>query len=142
VKNDKELYILYGLIVGRNIKVGITSFDRFKMRMKEIEKSFGKINVNKSFYYKSNSYKDIKNSEKALHLAMWRHNVNIKRSGSGETEFFKANKKKEIINIIDSFSTVNKLGKINYFNNKNSLPYISSFLVVILSLVILNLIRG
>ena len=98
----EESYVLYVLRIPKvkAIKVGITSLDRYLTRFKEIEKAFGAIDKNKSMYFKSNSYKDIKNLEKALHLLFWKRKKELKTKGSGHTEFFYESSLESIIFII------------------------------------------
>jgi hypothetical protein len=113
----KEYYILYILNIPRlrAIKIGITSFDRFNNRLKEIESAFGKINKSNSYIVTSKSMKNIKNLEKSLHLISWKFKKNIKNNiKSGHTEFFNQNILKSILLLI---KTINKT-----MNNELSNP--------------------
>lgn len=109
--SNQEAYILYILKVNkvRGYKVGITSLDRVETRFKEIEKTFGSINLAESIYFKSNSNKNIKNLEKSLHLLLWNDSKDIQKrtNGSGHTEFFKLNNFNELKKLVNTIKKLN-----------------------------------
>jgi len=131
----KEYYILYVLIIKKQkaIKIGITAFDRYEARFKEIETAFGKIDKINSIYFTSTSLKEIKNFEKSLHLLFWKDKKELKTKGSGYTEFF--NQKifdniKKIIPILNKQTKSNLIGPIYFNKTKISFIYIIFFIAI------------
>jgi len=88
---NKECHILYILHIPklRAYKIGISEISRINNRVKEIERDFGKVKKTNSVFYHSKSAKTIKNIEKGLHHLSWEYSKEIKKNGSGKTEFFK-----------------------------------------------------
>jgi hypothetical protein len=93
----------------KSIKIGITSIDRYFKRFAEIEKKFGKINQKESYFYTSESMKDIKNIEKSLHLLFWNNAKDIKINGSGKTEFFKETIDKDLKKLLKNIKKIKKI---------------------------------
>jgi len=134
----KELYVLYVLYVGRYIKIGITSYDRKDIRFKEIEKAFGKINKNKSFYYTSPSFKTIKNIEKALHYIFYEKQKTVGNAG-GSTEFFQKSIQTNLKNILKTIQKNNKLD-LEFFKEKNeNRLFLLSFFFSIIAYILIDM---
>jgi len=133
-----EEYVLYFLVIPKTkgFKIGITSKDRMFKRFAEIEKAFGPINKSKSIFYKSISLKDIKNTEKAMHIIFWKSKLDLKTKGSGYTEFIR---RKEIDNakkfLLDIKHVNGIKGPFTLIEKKH--PYVS---IIIKSILLLGFI--
>jgi len=135
---NKEFYVLYIVKINkrRAIKIGITSGDRYLKRFQEIEKAFGKININESFIYTSESMKDIKNLEKSLHLLYWKSSKELKVKGSGYTEFFKDSIYKSLIFLLknltkNEYKTLSKPIYLKDINKGKNYLYLYLYLLII-----------
>lgn len=133
----EEKYVLYILKINKikAFKIGITSGDRYKNRFKEIETTFGKIDLKNSIFYKSNSMKTIKNLEKSLHLLLWENSKNLdkRKNGSGHTEFFSLplfEKIKKLVNTMKKEKLINIEGPF-FLEEKNEITKKFSFLKLI-----------
>lgn len=71
-KKNRRKICLYILKINKikAFKIGITSADRYLVRFKEIESTFGNIDRKNSIYFKSNSMKTLKNLKKFTFIIM------------------------------------------------------------------------
>lgn len=141
----EEKYVLYILKINKikAFKIGITSADRYKIRFKEIEATFGQIDIKNSIFYKSNSMKTIKNLEKSLHLLLWENSKNLdkRKNGSGHTEFFSLNlfdKIKKLVNTMHKENLIKIEGPFFLENKKVAKSF--GFLKIIYILFIVSVI--